>query len=142
MYASHHYSRQTPFGYTKMARGSISSSKPISRANAAMEGKQMNDQLNAATTTCAHVKWLADWRNASDAVNASPDDTIEERTQTEAVQALSVLLATTPAATPESLIALIEWFREDLGEHLLGDASPAQDQIFDTLIKSVEHIDA
>tara|TARA_R110002020_G_scaffold475274_1_gene709352 strand:- start:5733 stop:5918 length:186 start_codon:yes stop_codon:yes gene_type:complete len=55
---------------------------------------------------------------------------------------LSVLLASTPATLTADMIAQIEWFKEDLGGYVLGNASPAHDTIFDTISQSAQNIGA
>jgi hypothetical protein len=87
-----------------------------------------------------HVKWLADWYNARDAAVNAPDGSADESCQMEVAQELSVFLATTPATSRAGLVAQIEWFSEDLGVYVLGNASPAHDSIFDTLYRNTLNI--
>ncbi|MGJ5621074.1 hypothetical protein [Sulfitobacter sp. MF3-043] len=88
----------------------------------------------------SHSEWLVNWRKASEAACDAPDDSEEEAMQHDAAQALSILLATTPATNAQDLIAQIEWFKEDMGQYVFGNAAPAHDKIFDTLLKSVRNI--
>ncbi len=68
----------------------------------------MNDQSNTPTVAGAHVQWLADWHEARDTTCDAPDDSAEENQLLDAAQALSILLATTPAKSPADMIAQIE----------------------------------
>ncbi|GIT88485.1 hypothetical protein [Roseobacter sp. OBYS 0001] len=88
----------------------------------------------------SHVQWLADWHKARDAAAEATDDTPEETRHMDTAEALSILLASTPATSPEDLIAQIAWFKEDLGQYVLGNASSAHDLIFEALAKGVANI--
>lgn len=86
------------------------------------------------------MQWLADWHKARDAAAKASDDTPEEIEYMDAAQALSILLANTPATSPEDLIAQIAWFKADLGDFVLGNTLPDHDMILETLAKGVANI--
>ncbi|WP_439149400.1 hypothetical protein [Sulfitobacter sp.] len=87
-----------------------------------------------------HVQWLADWREARNTAETTLEDSPEDQAVAEALHDRSVRLATTPALSPAGLVAQIEWFKEDLGGYVLGNASPAHDLIFETLVESVVNL--
>jgi hypothetical protein len=74
---------------------------------------------------------------SSEASETTGDNSSEELVAIEAAQLLSVVRATTPASSPEGLVAQINLFKEDLGYYALGNASPAHELIFDKLLESV-----
>ncbi|ABG31101.1 hypothetical protein CEP88_17255 [Roseobacter denitrificans] len=88
----------------------------------------------------SHVQWLADWHKARDAAAEASDDTPEETEHMDTAEALSILLASTPATSPENLIAQIAWFKEDLGDFVLGNTLPDHDMIFEASSKGVANI--
>ena len=87
-----------------------------------------------------HIQWLSDWRAVRSAGETVRDNSPNEVATMEAEQSLSVLIATTPAMSPDGLVAQIEWFKEDLGGYVLGNASPAHDLILETPVESVVNL--
>lgn len=73
-------------------------------------------------------------------LEAAPDGSPQDAESMEAAQALSVLLAETPATTPECLVSQIEWLAEDYYDCVRCNALPAHDLIFATLAKGVGNI--
>jgi hypothetical protein len=87
-----------------------------------------------------HVQWLADWHAARDAACEANDNSKDETKYHDMAEALSVQLATIPATTLTGAMAQIAWFKEDLGQYVIGNRMPEQDRIFDTLSKTLQNI--
>ena len=91
-------------------------------------------------STDQHTTWLNEWRTAMDAEKSAPDNSTKEKDLFNTAEALSKLIATTPATTLEGMAAQLAWFKEDLGGYIFGNAAPEHDQIFDTLQNSAANI--
>ncbi len=102
------------------------------------------NETNEVLTNCDgnHVEMLARWCKARAATSNMPDDSPGEAHIYEQIEELSVSLATTPATTLADLIAQIEWFEEDLGMYINGNAAPAHELIFQTLRAGAQHVSA
>ena len=100
----------------------------------------MNKNIICSDKVNDHVQWLADWHTAREAIENAPYDCDADAVEMQTQEAMSTLLATIPAASKHDLLAQIEWFKEELGEYVFGNASPAHDMIFDTLKKGVENV--
>ena len=101
-------------------------------------GAQARGQSNRAIPQ--HDLSLAEWHKARDAATDAPDNASEKTQHMDTAQALSILLATIPAKSTNDLVAQIEWFKEEMGDFVIGNATPAHDLIFETLAKGVQNI--